>query len=102
MMFPERARAEHSRGNTRSRPRDELDAAGEAVDALAFVRHHLVEVHRDVAAVDAVHLEVARRLLVEVAAVEQRLRRDAADLRWGVARRARGRRRARADADARV
>ena len=55
-------------------------ALGEAADDAVLPRHHRAEVELDAAHVDAVRAEPVACLVKELARVEQRLRRDAADV----------------------
>src|SRR5262249_35637187 len=64
-----------------------LDAFGEARDGLVLARHHGREVEADTLDLDAVPRQHMPGLGVFFGGVEQRLRRDAADIEAGAAQR---------------
>src|SRR6185312_1775374 len=66
----------------------EFDALGEVGDDLVLAAHHRRQIDGGAIDLDSVRREPVRRLLVEVRGLQQRLRRDAADIEAGAAERA--------------
>ena len=63
----------------------ELDALDVAVDSFVLEGHHLLEIELRLADADAEIAEMLARLLEQLGGVQQRLRRDAADIEAGAA-----------------
>ncbi len=64
---------------------EEVDAAGVLADHLVLARHHRREVEPDRADLDAVRGQRVPRLVEFLRGLQQRLRRDAADIEAGAA-----------------